>query len=531
MAKAAFRKIIDFITTHGKTTCRKLATVCGASKSSIDRYEQTRKGRSHIPGAEFFETTQGQEWLAKLLIATVFIFGIGAGVGSEKLSIFLNLVGIGLFAAVSTSSLKKLENKVDDTIALYQQQQDRKVKDKAANISITPGGDETFFENSMVLVCMDLASGFIFNETISEKRDHKSWEQTTTPWLSKFKVHRCFLSDKAKALLKLAKTTLKVTRIPDLFHMMNDVCKVMKFSFHRIRISKEKLLAEAMVKLNKGIDCAVNSALIADLTLSLKLLSHQQIVYQKNLRQLSTTLHPFEVLSNKTQTSSTVEEKMQASLSRIKAIQEKLEISDSSKRLKRVESEIPDAAKQIDMWWNWTNNSLESADIPAELKAWLLTCFLPSIYWKSRIQKTDSKKIKRCYKLSEGAALIKLKSHPLTTIILQNRCNDLKWRTWAEEISNIFIRATSAIEGRNSWLSQIHFNGRGFSQKRLISQCAIKNYFLERNDGTTACERLAGFKPENMFEFIVKNIGELAQPRKRKVKDPNNPLILGGVPA
>ena len=145
---------------------------------------------------------------------------------SESLSIFLNLVGIGLFAAVSTSSLKKLENKVDDTIALYQQQQDRKVKDKAANISITPGGDETFFENSMVLVCMDLASGFIFNETISEKRDHKSWEQTTTPWLSKFKVHRCFLSDKAKALLKLAKTTLKVTRIPDLFHMMNDVCKV-----------------------------------------------------------------------------------------------------------------------------------------------------------------------------------------------------------------------------------------------------------------------------------------------------------------
>lgn len=531
MSKGNFRKIIDCITTHGNKSCRKLAELCGASKSGVGRYAQKSSRRSHLAGAGFFETTEGQNWILRLVVATVFIFGISAGVGSEKLALFLNLIGISLFAAVSASSLKKLENQVDDTIALYQQRHDKKVKEKASSISITPGGDETFFENLMVLVCMDLGSGFIFHETISEKRDHKSWEETSTPWLSKFKTSRCFLSDKAKALLKLAHTTLKVDRIPDLFHMMNDISKVMKFSFHRIRLSTEKLLTEAKSKLDKGIELTVNSAIIADASSKLKRLSHQKISYQKNLRKLSTSLHPFEILSNKPLTSVAVEVKMHSSLGRIKEIQEDLAITDSSNRLKRVERQIPDAAKQIDLWWQWAKNSLESADISAELKDWLLTCLLPSVYWKSRLKKTSSKKIKRFYKLSDVAADNKLMVNPFTTIILHGRHNELKWRTWAEEMSNIFIRATSAIEGRNSWLSQIHFNGRGLSQKRLKSQCAINNYFLERSDSTTACERLAGIKPDNMFEFIVQNIGELAEPRKRKSKDPNNPLISHGVPA
>ena len=112
-----------------------------------------------------------------------------------------------------------------------------------------------------------------------------------------------------------------------------------------------------------------------------------------------------------------------------------------------------------------------------------------------------------------------------------NGTKETEWMKWAQQMTDMFLRTTSAVEGRNGWLSQIHFNGRGLSKKRLESQTAVHNYFLQRADGSTACERLTGEKPEDLFEFIMSNIGPLSEPRKRKIKQKINPLILQGVPA
>ena len=150
-----------------------------------------------------------------------------------------------------------------------------------------------------------------------------------------------------------------------LFHMMNDVSKVMRFSFHRLRSSTEKSLVGANKKIAKRIDTAINKTITAESSMRLRLLSARQALHQKSLRRLSTALHPFAILSS---------------------------------------------------------------------------------------------------------------------------------------------------------TKQIHFNGRGLSAKRAIFQTAIHNYYLRRADGTTACERLSGIKPDDMFGFIIKNLGPLSDPRKRKVK-------------
>lgn len=530
MIRKRIISVADYVVEHGKQSCRALAKVCGRSKSSIDREQQTMKARSHIPGAEFFETSQGQLWLTQLVAAAVFIFGIWAGIGSEKLACFFALIGIELFLPVSATSLKRLESRIDRIIAEYKDQQDSEVKNVADQLSITPGGDETFFKNIMMLVCMDLKSGFIFDESITENRDHKTWEAVSTPWLSKFKLIRCFLSDKAKALLKLAKTSLGVERIPDLFHIMNDVSKVMRFSFHRLKISTEKSLNEAKENLSKGINTVTNKGRIALLSAQLALITIRQIDYQKNLRRLSTALHPFAILSSDKQNSEAVEKKMRTSLNHIRAIQNELSISDSAKRLNRAERQIPDASKQVDMWWQWVNTSLESVDISNDLKNWLLYYLLPFVYWQNMPRKTNSKKIKRFYQLSMKTAWKKLSTHPLTDELLINGCVPAMWQNWAEQMAQLFIRTTSAIEGRNSWLSQMHFNGRGLSSVRVTSQIAIKNYYAKRADGTTACERLAGIKPKDMFAFIISRIEPLGSPRIRKSQKSDNILNFMAVP-
>ena len=88
MTGSYLTSVVDYINEHGKKSCRKLARIFKRSKSSVHRYQQKVKARAHMPGAVFFETLQGQAWLKRLVVAVVFVFGISAGVGSEKLSLF-----------------------------------------------------------------------------------------------------------------------------------------------------------------------------------------------------------------------------------------------------------------------------------------------------------------------------------------------------------------------------------------------------------------------------------------------------------
>ena len=217
-------------------------------------------------------------------------------------------------------------------------------------------------------------------------------------------------------------------------------------------------------------------------------------------------------------------------MSAIKTIQQDLSIPDKQKKLARTEKQIPDAAKQVDLWWGWVNTSLDGSDIDEHMKMWLLHCLLPFVYWQQQISKTSSKTIKRYYKVSMKLAKSALEHHKLTKVVLKNNDHS-RWYQWAKEMSNIFIRSSSALEGRNGWLSQIHFTGRGLTSDRLTSQTAIRNYMIEREDGTTACERLVGIKPDNIFDFILENLGPMPEPRNRgKGKPPDLPNLLA-VPA
>ena len=86
--------VADYIKEHSKKSCRKLAGIFNRSKSSIHRRQQKIKSRAHIPGASFFESSDGQAWLKKLVVAVVLIFGIKSGVGSETLALFFSMIAV-----------------------------------------------------------------------------------------------------------------------------------------------------------------------------------------------------------------------------------------------------------------------------------------------------------------------------------------------------------------------------------------------------------------------------------------------------
>src|SRR4029453_2900105 len=85
--------------------------------------------------------------------------------------------------------------------------------------------DETFFAR-MMLVFMDLVSGYLLFEAVAEERSYDTWHTLVKVRLEKL-VGRVFylVSDRAKALIKLAETGLECLSIPDLFHLLHDLVK------------------------------------------------------------------------------------------------------------------------------------------------------------------------------------------------------------------------------------------------------------------------------------------------------------------
>jgi hypothetical protein len=93
------------------------------------------------------------------------------------------------------------------------------------------------------------------------------------------------------------------------------------------------------------------------------------------------------------------------------------------------------------------------------------------------------------------------------------------------------LLTTPAVEGRNGYLSQIHHNRRGLSDKRLKVATIIHNFALKRNDDTTAASRLFGQQFPDLFEYLVENIGELPQPRKSRKSSKPKTFTLPTVPS
>jgi len=86
--------------------------------------------------------------------------------------------------------------------------------------------DETFFSQMMILVLMDLSSGYLVLESIENDRSFDTWFSTTEPRLKALGIEVTHaISDRAKALLKLAVTGFECASGADVFHEQYGISK------------------------------------------------------------------------------------------------------------------------------------------------------------------------------------------------------------------------------------------------------------------------------------------------------------------
>ena len=142
----------------------------------------------------------------------------------------------------------------------------------------------------------------------------------------------------------------------------------------------------------------------------------------------------------------------------------------------------------------------------------MLIALLPWVYWSQQADRTRQGHLKYRYQQAASDADDPLMGHPMT---LRLETTELQqWVHWGQWICSKYQRTSSAVEGRNGYLSKLHHAGRGFSEQSLKGLTIIHNFGLKRSDGTTAAQRLFGHSFPDVFEWMLMNITDLPMPRK-----------------
>ena len=90
-----------------------------------------------------------------------------------------------------------------------------------------------------------------------------------------------------------------------------------------------------------------------------------------------------------------------------------------------------------------------------------------------------------------------------------------EWHTWATQQVHAFQRASSAVEGRNGLLAQLHHNQRGLPKRRYKVWTVLHNFDCRAAEGTTPASRFFKRAFPDLFETVLAHIEDLPRPRKR----------------
>ena len=468
------------------------------------------------------------------MFAVLYLFGLECGVGADKLSRFFKLIRIEKMVGVSPSALRTRLQQMEQLLPQFQADCEKQVKKQTRKAVVAK--DETFFGDFLILVLMDLRSGYLLLEEISDDRRFETWYAKTAPRLEALGIEvNHAISDRAKALIKLAISGWDCESGADIFHAQQDVSRCLDASLARKERTAEQQVEAAQTADNQLTDSATHAAKaihcldVVNAEATRDAVRQAREDYHENLQGVADDLHPFSLTDSGIHTAKTVETALENRAQAFQKITHDQAIADKKDRLTKFRNQMQALAVTVDFWGLWVRDTLQGLEVNPVLEDWLITILLPVVYWHHQRYKTQNRKARERTHHAWQKAVQAFETHPVSSTVPASEIQ--RWLTWAEAMARQFHRSSSAVEGRNGCLAQMYHQGRGLSQQRLAALTVIHNYGIQREDGSTAAMRLFETDFPDLFGWLLGQMGELPLPRKARGRVAHNPLIFVNVPA
>ena len=280
-----------------------------------------------------------------------------------------------LHVGCSPSALATLKEQMKETIRAYEAAQAEHCHPHEGQ-GIGVGSDEVFF-GLPVLVLMELGSGYIFTEVQSEDRTYETWKNQIQSWWNQsgWPCH-VMVSDRAKALIKLAAEGLGCVSVADLFHALRSLGQPIGRALGR----QQARLAKQSQTLKAKWEIAKTEAQKRLLEQSLKLLSAQQAKvlqdqqhYRESIRAISLSIHPFDLERQEAQTLSHLETALVNPLEHLRTLAQTYGGTKAIQAIERFEKQLPDIVRGIHAGWLWATQALATKTSSVDLQNWVMT--------------------------------------------------------------------------------------------------------------------------------------------------------------
>lgn len=514
-------RIFKYLCDHGTQSVRRVACQTGFSKSSVHRLTQAMQRRDHHPESWLWETAEGRQWLTRLVIATLYTFGLKRGVGLDTISEFFMRLPLATQVGCSASALRGVMQTLEAALLETAMAWEQAGQAHAEVREIIGAVDETFLER-MILVFMDLPTGYLLLEEVAEDRTYATWKALVEERLKALGTHVLYLvSDRAKALVQLAETGLECLSMPDFFHVVHAIVQSYSLPIgQRLRQARQELtqaqeaLARRQGQRQAAQETSEAKALAEARQAEVMRWEEAHHAYRGLLERLSHTLHPFHLSDSTPQTSAQVESQLTAAVEEIAALAQRYQLPARPKAMAKVRTQVPALAALVDFWWQGVHQDLEPFRLAPRWQQWVHESLLPMVYWATQVPRTRCRRRKAKMQGALEAVRAAFEQHPITQRLPPHVLAE--WQAWATDRVKAFQRASSAVEGRNGVLSQLHHNQRGLPRRRYKVWTVLHNFDGRAADGTTPASRFFKRTFPDLFETVLSHIEVLPRSRQRK---------------
>jgi hypothetical protein len=331
-----------------------------------------------------------------LVIATLYTFGLKRGVGAETLSEFLLRLGLQSQIGCSPSALRHLMQVLEQAIVETTQAWEREGIELGQIGPIIGAIDETFLQ-AMMLVLMDLTSGYLLFEEPAEDRTYDTWHARVTTRLKTLGTRILYLlSDRAKPLIKLGKTGLECLSVPDLFHLVHELVKGYgPILCLRLRQARQTLKAahERLAKCRASdpkSEASLQAQVVAEACQAeVDRWEGIRHTYRGHLMRLSLIVHPWRVADSTPQDAQEVQQQLATQIKAFEKLMETTRLPQKKQVLEKVRKQLGDVSAVVDLWWQEVRQSVRSQVVLTPMWSdWIETVLLPLMYWQEQASRT-----------------------------------------------------------------------------------------------------------------------------------------------
>lgn len=495
--------------------------------------------------ATFFESALGLALLKRLVLAAHLVFHQAGPAGLRPLLAFFEHAGLAPFLGCSYGTHQALAQRLQALLLVYGSEERQRLAPAMPARQVTLCEDENFHQDRPCLVAIEAVSNFILVETYQEHRDADTWNRVVA-WATRGLPVTVVqvTSDEARGLLAHAKDGLGAQHSPDLMHVQQELHRATGLPLHRqIQQAEEELQAyqrceqrhrQAQQSHAQGparpgrppdfagrIDLAQAFQQGAQKRLEVCRARQEQVTAA--IRGLADDYHPFDQDEGQPVAADQLRQRLESRFAVVEQQAQQAQLLPSSaQKLHKARRVLP--AMVATLAWFWVQVQTLSRTLalsPAEHDGFC-QCVLPAAYWDQaapRGRNAEEKQrrrqlAQRCHEAawSEAARPGRLDAAAEAAIRDAARACVERW-----------VRSSSCVEGRNGLLALYHHGRHGLSEQRLQALTVLHNYWVRRDDGSTAAQRFFGQKPRDLFAWLLERFPDPPRPAQRRPKEPPKP--------